>query len=121
MIPGAAALKEHYPELGMPVEIVAGDADRVAAAKHNSVRLHGDIEQSGLTLVPEAGHMVQYFAQGVLVEAVERVVQADLDLRARLRRAGLGRSPGSEGLDARPRRAGLPRSGSRWAIRRGFA
>lgn len=77
MIPGAAALKKHYTELGMPVEIVAGDADRIAVAEHNSVRLHGEIEQSGLTIVPEAGHMVQYFAQGVLVEAVERLVQAD--------------------------------------------
>lgn len=101
MIPGAAALKKHYPELGMPVEIVAGDADRVAAAKHNSVRLHGDIEQSGLTLVPEAGHMVQYFAQGVLVEAVERVVQADLDLRrAVLAASAMERAPAARGAGA---------------------
>lgn len=81
MIPSAAALKAHYPELEMPVEIVAGEDDKIADAEHNSVRLHGEIEHSGLTLVPEAGHMIQHLSQQALAEAVERLVFADSALQ----------------------------------------
>jgi pimeloyl-ACP methyl ester carboxylesterase len=78
MIPGAAALKAHYPELDMPVEIVAGDGDKIVDAEHNSVRLHEELDRSALTLLPGTGHMVQHLAQQALVRAVERVADAAL-------------------------------------------
>jgi len=76
MIPGAAALKQHYPALRMPVEIIAGDGDKIAGAGHNSARLHEDIAHSALTIVPGAGHMIQHGFQEGLVQAVQRVEQA---------------------------------------------
>jgi pimeloyl-ACP methyl ester carboxylesterase len=76
MIPSAAALKKHYPELRMPVEIIGGEKDKVAATGHNSVRLHDDIAHSELTVLPGAGHMVQHGSQQELVRAVERVARA---------------------------------------------
>ena len=76
MIPSAAMLHAHYPELRMPVAIVAGDADAIASAQHNSVRLQRDIDGSELTLLPGEGHMIQHLSQHALVAAVERVGQA---------------------------------------------
>lgn len=73
MIPSAAMLHAHYPELRMPVAIVAGDADAIASAQHNSVRLQRDIDGSELTLLPGKGHMIQHLSQQALVAAVERV------------------------------------------------
>ncbi|OBV36738.1 alpha/beta fold hydrolase [Janthinobacterium psychrotolerans] len=73
MIPSAAMLQAHYPQLRMPVAIVAGDADAIASAKHNSVRLQRDIDGSELTLLPGEGHMIQHLSQQALVEAVERL------------------------------------------------
>lgn len=75
MIPSAAMLHAHYPELRMPVAIVAGDADAIASAQHNSVRLQRDIDGSELILLPGEGHMIQHLSQHALVAAVERVGQ----------------------------------------------
>lgn len=76
MIPSAAMLRAHYPELRMPVAIVAGDADAIASAQHNSIRLQRDIDGSELTLLPGEGHMIQHLSQQVLVAAVARVERA---------------------------------------------
>ncbi|GAB2875078.1 alpha/beta hydrolase [Pseudoduganella ginsengisoli] len=76
MIPAAAMLKKHYPELRMPVEIIAGEDDKISATGHNAQRLHEDIAHSGLTVLPGTGHMVQHVAPHVLVQAVERVLRA---------------------------------------------
>ncbi|SFV14475.1 alpha/beta fold hydrolase [Pseudoduganella namucuonensis] len=75
MIPSAAMLKRHYPELRMPVEIIAGEDDKISAAGHNSSRLHEDIAHSELTILPGAGHMIQHISQQGLAQAVERVVR----------------------------------------------
>ncbi|KQW87053.1 alpha/beta hydrolase [Massilia sp. Root418] len=73
MIPSAAALKASYPELRMPVEILAGDGDKIVDTDHNSARLHEDMAQSALTVLPGAGHMIQHISQQTLAQAVERV------------------------------------------------
>jgi pimeloyl-ACP methyl ester carboxylesterase len=73
MIPSAAALREHYPELRMPVAIIAGEDDAIASASHNSEHLHRDIEQSELTLLKGAGHMIQHLSQHTLANAVQQV------------------------------------------------
>jgi pimeloyl-ACP methyl ester carboxylesterase len=73
MIPSAAKLRAHYPELKMPVAIVSGDTDGIADAWHNSVHLNREIAGSELTLVPGAGHMIQHLAPEALMEAVRQV------------------------------------------------
>lgn len=73
MIPSAAALRKHYPELTIPVAILAGEDDAIASAGHNSERLHENVRSSELTILPGAGHMIQHLAQHALIEAIERV------------------------------------------------
>lgn len=73
MIPSAAALREHYPELTIPVSIIAGEDDAIVSASHNSEQLHHEVEGSQLTLVPGAGHMIQHISQQTLIKEIERV------------------------------------------------
>lgn len=73
MIPSAMVLKKHYPELSMPVAIIAGSGDHVVDTAHNSTRLHGDILHSTLKVEPGVGHMVHYAHPEAIVQAVEAV------------------------------------------------
>ena len=73
MIPSAAVLREHYPELTMPVSIIAGADDALVSATHNSQQLNREIAGSELSLVPGAGHMIQHLSQQLLIDAIERV------------------------------------------------
>lgn len=75
MIPSAAALRRRYPELTMPVAIVAGDGDLVADTGHNAQRLHDQLPQSDLKIVSDAGHMVHYEAQAEIVASIRRVAE----------------------------------------------
>lgn len=77
MIPSAAVLRKHYPELRMPVEIITGEADKIAVTSHNSARLHEDIARSTLTVLPEAGHMIQHGFPQALLRAVQRLTRTD--------------------------------------------
>jgi len=71
MIPQAKASSDRHGELKMPVAIVAGAEDLVIRAEDHSVRLHSELPQSTLTLVPGAGHMVHYAKPGEVVSAIE--------------------------------------------------
>ena len=73
MIPSAAVLRAHYPELAMPLAIVAGEADGIADPWRNSVRLNREVADSELTLVPNGGHMIQHLAPELLARAVRGV------------------------------------------------
>lgn len=77
MIPSAMMLKKHYPELTMPVSIIAGKGDRVVDPSDNSGRLHGDILRSTLELEPGVGHMVHYTHPEVIVKAVDAMHQPE--------------------------------------------
>lgn len=71
MIPAAMTLSRRYHELTMPVEIMAGAADRLINVQHNSERLHQELAQSDLLLAPDAGHMVHYLAPDQVMEAID--------------------------------------------------
>ena len=70
MIPGALAMRHRYQELTMPVVIMAGTKDRVVNAKQPR-RLHAQIAQSILRLVPGVGHMIHYAVPEEVAEAIE--------------------------------------------------
>ena len=72
MIPGAIAMRHRYQELTMPVVIMAGTKDRVVNAKQPR-RLHAQIAQSILRLVPGVGHMLHYAVAEEVAEAIEEV------------------------------------------------
>ena len=70
MIPGAIAMQHRYQELTMPIVIMAGTKDRVVNYKQ-ARRLHAQIPQSVLHLVPDVGHMLHYAAPEKVVEAIQ--------------------------------------------------
>ena len=72
MIPQAKASSERHKELRMPVTIIAGADDLVVDVEAHSKRLHHDVPQSELILVPHTGHMVHYAAPQEIVAAVAR-------------------------------------------------
>jgi len=72
MIGQAKASSERHHELHMPVAIFAGADDLVIDPMEHAGRLHDDVPQSTLTVVPSAGHMVHYAAADEIVAAIDR-------------------------------------------------
>jgi len=75
MVGAAAALEKRYGELRMPISLMAGAGDRVIDPESHTARLHKDVPQSELTLLPGLGHMMQHQAQDQIVEAVNDLAE----------------------------------------------
>ncbi len=73
MIPCAAAARERYARLTVPVAIIAGAGDRMVTPRDQSERLHGEIPQSSFVCLPSTGHMVHHTAMPAVLAAIERV------------------------------------------------
>ncbi|PWF47686.1 alpha/beta hydrolase [Massilia glaciei] len=73
MVPAAMMLKKHYPELAVPVKIIAGEQDRVADAGHQSGRLHEQVPGSDLHLEPGTGHMIHYATPDDIIAAIDEL------------------------------------------------
>lgn len=73
MIPAAAQLSKRYHELTLPVTIMAGAADLQVFPKLHSQRLHRELPQSELILVPEVGHMIQHTVPQEVMTAIDRL------------------------------------------------
>jgi pimeloyl-ACP methyl ester carboxylesterase len=55
----------------MPVVIMAGTKDRIVDHRKHTVRLHEEIGQSALRLVPGVGHMLHYAVPEQVVDAID--------------------------------------------------
>jgi pimeloyl-ACP methyl ester carboxylesterase len=75
MVPTAAGLEGRYPELDVPVCIMAGGEDGIVDTGHQSARLHGVIRQSELRVLPGLGHMIHYFATDQVARAIDSVAK----------------------------------------------
>jgi pimeloyl-ACP methyl ester carboxylesterase len=71
MVSAVAAMQDNYRELSMPVVIMAGTKDRILDHRKHAVRLHQEIAQSALRLVPGVGHMLHYAVPEQVVDAIE--------------------------------------------------
>lgn len=71
MIPSAHKLSSQYSKLSMPVVIMAGASDLHAIPKLHSERLHDELSQSKLILVPDVGHMITHSATEQVMSAIE--------------------------------------------------
>jgi pimeloyl-ACP methyl ester carboxylesterase len=76
MIPAAAAFRDRYQELRLPVAILAGEGDRIVDVGRQSARLHQALPQSVLTVVPGLGHMLHHGAPELVAGAVEAIALA---------------------------------------------
>ena len=83
MTPSVMELQEHYRELKLPVVILTGGDDQIADVDRQSKRLHEEIPQSELTVLPGLGHMVHHLAPDQVIKAIDRA--------AALAKAGLSR------------------------------
>lgn len=73
MIPSAVKLYKRYPELTIPVQILAGKDDALINPEHNAARLVDDLPDSSAHFSPGQGHMVHYAHPDDILEAVETV------------------------------------------------
>ena len=72
MTPSVMELQEHYRELKLPVVILTGGGDQIADVDRQSRRLHQEIPQSELTVLPGLGHMVHHLAPDAVIKAIDR-------------------------------------------------
>jgi len=70
MVPAANSMSSRYHELVLPVTLIAGEEDRVVSVESQSARLHAELPQSELHVVPGTGHMAHYVAQDLIVKAI---------------------------------------------------
>lgn len=74
MVPAAADMQRRYGELRrMPIVLISGAGDEIVTGDRQSVRLHRELPASDLRVLPGLGHMLQYFAQNEIVDAVENI------------------------------------------------
>jgi pimeloyl-ACP methyl ester carboxylesterase len=70
----AALLQPHYARLRVPLAIITGSADAVVNARDHSCRLHEQVPESTLTILPGRGHMIHYSAKGQIGRAVDSLM-----------------------------------------------
>lgn len=67
------AMKDRYPTLSLPVELIHGTEDRIVWAVVHAVPLARLLPDATLTLIPGAGHMPQHLHPGLVAAAVDRI------------------------------------------------
>ena len=72
MTPSVVELEQHYRELKLPVVILTGGDDQIVDVDRQSKRLHEEIPQSELTVLPGLGHMVHHLAPDQVIKAIDR-------------------------------------------------
>ncbi|TXN17309.1 alpha/beta hydrolase [Methylobacterium sp. WL122] len=75
MTPVTVELRKHYRELTLPVVIIVGGDDQVADVGRQSKRLHSELPNSELVVVPGMGHMIQHLAPREVVAAIDRAAE----------------------------------------------
>jgi len=72
MTPVTVELEKHYRDLKLPVVIIVGGDDQIADVDRQSKRLHSELPDSDLIIVPGMGHMIQHLAPREVVAAIDR-------------------------------------------------
>lgn len=75
MIPWAMRLRSRVGEVQVPVMIVAGERDAMITTDWHSRWLHEQMPDSGLQVVPQAGHMVHHVATHQVLKAIDEAAR----------------------------------------------
>lgn len=75
MTPVTVELEKHYHDLKLPVVIIAGGDDQIADIDRQSKRLHSELPDSELVVVPGMGHMIQHLAPEAVIAAIDRAAE----------------------------------------------
>jgi pimeloyl-ACP methyl ester carboxylesterase len=70
-----AGQARRYPELKMPITIIAGDRDSIVSARIHSRALADTLPHSKLIMLEGVGHMPHHVARDRIIEAIEEVVK----------------------------------------------
>jgi pimeloyl-ACP methyl ester carboxylesterase len=62
-----------YPEISVPVSILAGDSDLCVSEKDNAERLHLALPKSNLIVLTKTGHEIPFTRSQAVVDEIERV------------------------------------------------
>ncbi|MDB5838667.1 MAG: alpha/beta hydrolase [Herminiimonas sp.] len=82
MVPEALRLSGRYGELRLPVIIMAGANDIHVTTKIHSERLHRELPQSQLILVPDVGHMIHHVAPDQVLGAIDMAAETQSGLHS---------------------------------------
>jgi pimeloyl-ACP methyl ester carboxylesterase len=75
-MPGAArALSAHYGEINVPVHLIAGAEDAIVSTAEQSERLNEALPSSSLEILEGVGHMTHHASPGLVVVAVDRLME----------------------------------------------
>lgn len=69
----AARLSNHYRELLLPIDLIAGSGDKIVSTANQSRRLHLALHNSFFDEVPGAGHMVHHAHPDLVAQRVDHV------------------------------------------------
>ena len=75
MIPAALRLRDRYAEVTTPTVILAGDRDRMVTTRWHAEWLHGQLPNSRLQVVANAGHMVHHVATHQVLKAIDEAAR----------------------------------------------
>src|SRR3954451_22923924 len=97
MTPSVIELEQHYRDLKLPMVILTGGDDQIADVARQSERLHQEIPQSELTVLPGLGHMVHPLAPDAVIKAIDRAAElaGDASQNSVAARRAAGRAYGS--------------------------
>ena len=70
MMPSASALQRRYSEVHAPAMILAGAADKVVDPEKHARRLHVELENSQLHVLPGVGHMLHHADPAKVVDTI---------------------------------------------------
>ena len=73
MVPAAAELEQRYAQLELPVRLIGGSGDQIVNVLAHSARLHRELRDSRLPIVPGSGHMVHYAARDRIMAAIDEL------------------------------------------------
>lgn len=76
MSDSAAELAPRYRDIGCPVAILGGDADRIVDFAQQSLALHETIPGSTLDRFAGAGHMIHHLDPDRIGRAIETLTRA---------------------------------------------
>jgi pimeloyl-ACP methyl ester carboxylesterase len=65
----------HYPEIGVPIGIVAPTGDRITSVNHHSRQLYDVLDHARLFVAEGAGHMPHHTRPGVVMRAIDWVAE----------------------------------------------
>jgi len=64
-----------YPQITVPLSILAGDSDLVVLGKENALRLHEAVPKSRLVVLPRAGHQIPFTKPQSVIGEIERLMR----------------------------------------------